>query len=147
MHVTIEPVATLCLAEIEPLVAESERAGWRLVRRLVDEWSAGQNRFDQPVEALLAARHGAELVGICGLNIDPYAADEAIGRVRHLYVAAGWRRRGVGGELVERIVQLSRARFRELRLRTRNPDAARLYERLGFQLRTDIPESSHVLRL
>ena len=32
------------------------------------------------------------LVGVCGLNVDPYLDDPSVGRVRHLYVLVAARR-------------------------------------------------------
>jgi GNAT superfamily N-acetyltransferase len=119
-----------CLAA---LVEESERHGVRFVRRLVDEWASGANRFDGPGEALFVARIAGQVVGVCGLNVDPYAARPAIGRIRHLYVVLAYRRCGVGEALVREIVKAARGRFERLRLSTTNPAAARLYERLGFR--------------
>jgi len=65
------------LTEVPPglfdlLVAESESAGYRLVRRLADEWASGENRFDRPGEALFAAWVDGHLFGTCGLYVDPY---------------------------------------------------------------------------
>jgi GNAT superfamily N-acetyltransferase len=142
-------VARLCdlPAEFDLLVAESEREGWRLLRRLADEWAAGSNRFDRPGEALFAARVGNALVGLCGLNADPYSAEPTVGRVRRLYVRNAFRRRGIGACLVEAVIQLARPRFQSLRARTENPDAGRLYERLGFSVVVDGLECTHALDL
>lgn len=117
------------------------------MRRLVDEWESGANRFDGPGEALFGARVERILVGVGGLTVDPYAASDRDGRVRHLYVRAPYRRQGIGGRLVEAIVDAARGRFDRLRLRTTNPEAARLYERLGFRRRTDVAECTHVMEL
>jgi len=70
-------------AELALLVAESEQAGLSLVRKLVDEWRDGSNAFHRPGEAVFGARVDGRLVGVCGLNVDPYAGDDRIGRVRH----------------------------------------------------------------
>ena len=51
-----------------------------------EEWRTGTNRFDRPDEALFGAWAKGQLVGVCGLNIDPYRGDDRVGRVRHLYV-------------------------------------------------------------
>ena len=128
------------------MVAESERQGFRFVRRLVEEWSSGANRFDRPGEVLFAARAGDDLVGVCGLNVDPYAGDPRIGRVRHLYVLVPYRRAGVGEQLVADVIDSARGRFARLHLRTTGAAAARLYERLGFR---PMPgrHHSHVLEL
>src|SRR5438128_1732301 len=100
------------------LVAESEREGLAFLRRLVKEWESGDNRFDQPGEALFAAVSGDGVVGVCGLNVDPYLPAGRVGRVRHLYVAAGFRRRGIGAGLVAAVILAARGAFDRLRLRT-----------------------------
>jgi GNAT superfamily N-acetyltransferase len=131
----------------DALLTESEQAGLRLVRRLADEWASGVNRFDRPGEVLLGARVGRELVAVGGLNVDPYTREARVGRVRHVYVGAAYRHLGVGRELVAAIVAAARGRFDTLRLSTANPDAARLYERLGFRPRAGDPHCTHVLAL
>lgn len=71
------------------------------VARLRDEWEAGLNRFDATGEALFEALDEIELVGVCGLNPDPYSDDPTIGRVRHLYELPRHRRAGISGALVQ----------------------------------------------
>lgn len=140
------------LTEVPPrlfdaLLTESESAGLRLVRRLADEWASGANRFDQPGEALFAAWMDGRLIGACGLNFDPYTKADGVGRVRHLYVLSAYRRLGVGGRLVGRVVDAARGRFGRLRLSTQNPEAAKLYERMGFARSAGAPDHTHVLEL
>ncbi len=67
------------------LIALSLREDFYAMQRIRDDWDAGTNRFDRPGEIVLEARAGARLVGICGLNRDPYAQSSDVGRVRHLY--------------------------------------------------------------
>src|SRR5438128_45015 len=129
------------------LIAESEQYGFRFIRRLVEEWTSGANRFDRPGEVLFVARIAQQVVGVCGLNIDPYAAGPKVGRVRHLYVLLAYRRRGVGRRLVTEVIQAARSRFDSLRLRTQNAEAAEFYERLGFQRCVDVPDCTHVMEL
>jgi GNAT superfamily N-acetyltransferase len=143
----IERLTDLPAAGFTVLLAESEQAGLGLLRRLADEWANGVNRFDRPGEALFGAWIGRELVAVGGLNVDPYAANPKVARVRHLYVLSAWRRHGIGGRLVTEVVDAARGRFERLHLRTTNPEAARLYERLGFERRNDVPHCSHVLQL
>src|SRR2546425_9742615 len=83
--VAIERLTDLQPERLAPLIAESERHGLRLVRRLVDEWASGANRFDRPGEALFVGRSGEPGVGVSGLNIDRYAAQPSVGRLRQLY--------------------------------------------------------------
>jgi GNAT superfamily N-acetyltransferase len=129
------------------LLSESEQAGSRIVRRLVEEWATGANRFDRPGEALFGGWARGRLVGVCGLNVDPYARDERVGRVRHLYVLSAFRRLGVGRQLVTHVIESARRRFDHLRLRTDNPAAARLYESLGFRPRDWPGDSTHAVEL
>ena len=130
---SIERVTELAPGCFDALLAESEQAGSLIVRRLVDEWASGANRFDRAGEALFAVRIEGRLVGVCGLNVDPYSAEPRLGRVRHLYVLSAYRRRGIGRQLVAEVIAASRGRFDHLCLSTGNPVAARFYERLGFR--------------
>jgi ribosomal protein S18 acetylase RimI-like enzyme len=145
MEVAVVRLFDLPVDAFAPLLAESERERWRLVRRLADEWAAGTNRFDGPGETLLGAWIGGELVGVCGLNVDPYAGDPAIGRIRRLYVLGAYRRRGIGQLLVQAVLRSAHTRFQSLRVRTENAAAARLYERLGFASVNGVPDSTHTL--
>jgi ribosomal protein S18 acetylase RimI-like enzyme len=125
------------LTEIPPtvvgLMMASEAEGLHFLRRLIDDWQIGENRFSRRGEALFAALSHGSLVGICGLNIDPYAGSDRIGRVRHLYVSAEIRRRSVGTDLVRTVIAAAQSTFDRLRLRTTTDPAAKFYESLGFR--------------
>jgi GNAT superfamily N-acetyltransferase len=146
------PTLIEALHDVEPervrdLLVDSEASGSRIVRRLVDEFADRTNRFDRPGEALFAALAAGRLVGVCGLNVDPYAGDDRVGRVRHLYVLTSSRGRGVGRRLVARVIERARGRFDGLRLRTTNPAAASLYMAMGFRPSGEEREFTHVLEL
>ena len=145
--VTVERIVDLAPASLTTLVAEGERSGLRFVRRLTADWASGTNRFDRPGEALYAARINGEIVGACGLNVDPYTAEGRVGRVRHLYVLEAYRRHGVGRQLVAEVIGAARGSFDRLRLRTANPEAARLYEGLGFAPCAGEADCTHALDL
>jgi ribosomal protein S18 acetylase RimI-like enzyme len=146
MPVRVTPLVDFSPSDIQSLIAESEKEGWRFVRQLASDFVSGANRFDGPGETLFAARDDdGSIVGICGLNADPYAAEQSVGRVRRLYVMAAHRRRGIGRLLVEAVVAAASGTFRSLRVRTNNPQAARLYERMGFQAVTDVANCTHRL--
>jgi ribosomal protein S18 acetylase RimI-like enzyme len=147
MPALIEPLREAPAQALGALLAESEQSGLGFVRRLVDEWTSGANRFGRPGEVLLVARTSGRAVGVCGLNIDPYAAEPNVGRVRHLYVLAGYRRLGIGGGLVTAVIEAARGPFDRLHLRTANPAAARLYERLGFRPCAGARNCTHVMEL
>jgi ribosomal protein S18 acetylase RimI-like enzyme len=80
---------------------------------------------------LLVAIDG-RVCGVCGLNVDPLAGSERVGRVRRLYVSAAVRRRGVGSAMMRQLMHDAARRFDELRLRTHDPRAAAFYEAIGF---------------
>jgi GNAT superfamily N-acetyltransferase len=142
--VGIERISDLAAEQVTALVAESEAQGLRFVRRLAEEWASGANRFDRPGEAVFVARDDGR-VGVGGLNVDPYAAEPTVGRVRHLYVLTAYRRLGIGRRIVEEIIEAARGRFERLRLSTSNPEAARLYERLGFHPRAGVAHCTHAM--
>ena len=100
------------------LVALSLREDFAAMQRMREDWDSGTNRFDRPGEVLYEARVGARLVGICGLNRDPYEQADDVGRLRHLYVDPKFRRRGVGRLLVSTIVKVAFCCFVRVRLRT-----------------------------
>jgi ribosomal protein S18 acetylase RimI-like enzyme len=147
VEIVVTRITDLPFGDLVPLLDESEQEGWKLVRRLRDDWAAGTNRFDRAGEALFEARLGESLVGVCGLNVDPHAFDPAAGRLRRVYVLAAFRRRGIGEALVRTAIAAACGRFRVLRLRTGNENAARLYERLGFVATTGEPDCTHRLSL
>jgi ribosomal protein S18 acetylase RimI-like enzyme len=145
--VVIERLHALHPESIKPLVAESEQAGLTFVRRLAEEWASGRNRFDRPGEAFVAATLDGQIVGVCGLSIDPYTSAPRVGRVRHLYVPVEHRHLGVGRQLVVEIIRVARDSFETLRLRTNNPAAARLYELTGFRRCEGEHDCTHIMDL
>jgi SAM-dependent methyltransferase/GNAT superfamily N-acetyltransferase len=143
-----ERLHELPIADLDALVVESEQAGSTFVRRLVDEWVNGANRFDRPGEALFGLRIDGRLIGVCGLNVDPYTDAARVGRVRHLYVLQAFRRHGAGRRLVTEVIDASRGVFDLLRLSTSNPAAAQLYEAMGFRATAgSIEHATHVMNL
>jgi GNAT superfamily N-acetyltransferase len=140
--IRIRPLTTL--DAVGPLLVEAEQQGFEFMRRLVEEWASGANKFDRQGECLLGAFSDGQLLGVSGLNRDPYANTDGVGRLRHLYVLASARRDGVGSLLVHRILQEAQRSFRIIRLRTTTAAAAAFYLRLGF---TSIDEktASHVM--
>lgn len=96
---------------IEALRIEASSAGFRFMEKLTKEWETQTNRFDKPGELLAGAFQNGQLVAIGGLNIDPYAGDITIARLRHLYVLKRIRRQGVASRLARYL--LDKAPIRE----------------------------------
>lgn len=132
MSIQIRRVYDLQLALFQSLIDESVAAGFRHLARLRDEWIAGENRFDQEGEVLFAAESNRKIIGVCGLNRNPYDTASRVGRVRRLYVADSFRRQGVGKALVLNVVAAARPHFTALEVRTHSQEADAFYRALGF---------------
>lgn len=141
----IARVDELPINRFAELLAESEASGYRFLRRVVNEWESGANRFSHTGEALLVAAIDGRWVGVCGLSIDPYLGDPRVGRVRNVYVLADCRKTGIGCQLVEEAIARARGHFDILRLRGEEAGPARLYESLGFRRCRGVPNCTHVL--
>lgn len=135
----------LPLAGLDELAAEARVDGHRFVDRLIDDWQRNINRFDGPGEVLFGAVSGSRLVGIGGLNRDPYAYDRLTGRIRHLYVLREVRGQGFGGAILRALIARASA-FERLRLFTENEAAASFYLASGF-LAVSEQKATHVLDL
>lgn len=127
-------------AGLAAMEREALSEGFGMIARLREEWESGANRFDGEGEILLATFRADTLLGIGGLNRDPYLSDPRVGRLRHFYVMKGQRRTGIGRNLVERILQHATGNFDTVRLWTDR--AGSFYERLGFD-RLDGPKATH----
>ncbi|WP_442601787.1 GNAT family N-acetyltransferase [Paenibacillus sp. KN14-4R] len=146
--VHIEEVQDLLLYDLSEIIEDSIQDGHRHISRLMEEYRNGVNRFNQPDEALFLARADEKIVGICGLNRDPFGVDvKRVGRIRRLYVLADYRRYGIGQLLVETVILKAKGKFETLTLRTDHPIASRFYEALGFEEVTDLVNITHMKRL
>jgi GNAT superfamily N-acetyltransferase len=141
MTFQVQRILELPVEALAEMQSESRLAGFRAIDRLINNWTAKTNRFDCPGEVLLIAQQDVSseftandnrIIGVCGLNYDPYVNSSDIGRVRHLYVMQNSRRQGVGRALVEEIIREAKRNFVRLNVRTTNPIAAQFYQTLGF---------------
>ena len=145
----LERVTQLGPNELDGLVVRSLEEGFKFVQRLRDEYQSGVNRFDQPGEALLLARDAQTVIAVIGLNCDPQA-QPGVMRVRRFYVLPEHRGHGLGQTMLLEVIQLARdAHAKSLELHTDNLQAARFYERNGFQPlnSSHASHSSHRLEL
>ena len=130
---------------LEALRAEAARQGFMFMDRLVSDWASGANTFSCPGECFLGALADDRLVGVAGLNADPYLPKAGVGRVRHVYVLDSWRHKGIGRALVDRLLNEARGFFGEVRLRTDTDGAAAFYIGCGFSQANDAT-ASHSLK-
>lgn len=133
--------------DIQQLSALASGEGLRFVGRLIQDFRSGSNTFGGPGEALFEVRSAGKLIGIGGLNVDPYTPDGSIGRVRRMYVHPQHRGRGVGRALLDAIETHAVGRFDLLRLRTDSEAAGRFYVRAGFSALVGVAQASHGKRL
>ena len=131
---------------LHSLIEESTRVGYNFLQRTIDDWNSGANKFDRPGEKLWGLFLGKDLIGVGGLNIDPYSLIPKVGRVRHLYVREAQRRAGYATLIMNKIMEEACHSFTELRLFTDNPVASAFYEKLGFK-QTGEYKASHFIML
>lgn len=103
------------------------------IQWLKEQWLDGINRFSQPGEAFYVARIDGRLVGVCGLNRDPYDKGSSSGRLRRLYVLPEFRRKGIGRKLVLCALEEARPHFTVANLRTLDDESAAFFVAIGFQ--------------
>lgn len=146
-HIDIACISEIDGVAINHLVKESSPQGFRFVERLIRDYRNGLNCFDKSGEVLLTASSKGVVIGIGGLNRDPYFNDPKVGRLRHLYVGSGWRRCGVGRLLVNRLIHEASRHYYLLALRTDTPAADKFYQKLGFKTHPNWEHTTHHLQL
>jgi N-acetylglutamate synthase-like GNAT family acetyltransferase len=119
------------LPDISNLSAESEREGFRFLRRLIKEFESGENRFDCTGEALFGVFDSGDCIAIGGVNRDPFSSS-GTGRVRRVYVSVNRRSEGIGQKLMNQIEIWSRKHFGALTLFTDTDSASEFYETIGY---------------
>ena len=100
----IQQIEDLMLYEHNYLVQESKEEGFNFLIKLISEYENKINTFNKTGECLYGIFQGEKLIGIGGLNEDPYTENNKIGRVRRFYIAKEYRRKGVGRLLLLRIL-------------------------------------------
>lgn len=110
---------------------EAHDSGYRFIEKLVSRWNEGSDRFGLRGEIFLGVFENEQLLGIGGLNQDPYGLPE-VGRLRHVFVRPTFRQIGVGRIIVNALVKHAQVNFPRVRLNAADQDAAGFYEKLGF---------------
>ena len=113
---------------MEKALGRRGKVGWRdLKGREV------RNEFEQTPGSCFVAKSAGRVVGFVTTGVDSYAS---CGRIVNLAVAASWRERGIGRQLIQRALD----HFRALGLKqakieplTTNPVGQHLYPATGFK--------------
>jgi putative acetyltransferase len=91
---------------------------------------------DPPNAVMLLAEDEGQVVGLAGLLGRPTPGEAHVGALG-ISVDREYRARGLGTRLIDRLLELAPAlglRRIEVEAFANNPDAIRLYERIGFEL-------------
>src|SRR5690554_5761936 len=106
--------------------------GCHILSKLREAYNNESNTFNKQGEVLYIAMLNNNVVGIGGLNQDPYIDEIGFGRVRNLYVMREHRKKGIGKAILQEIIDEAREQFKILGLRTYNQIAAEMYCSYGF---------------
>ena len=117
-------------AGFELLRHAAEGEAFDMLSTLATEWTNGTSRFDRNGEALVAVMDGDILVGMCGIQHDPYLPDAL--RMTRFYVRPSYRRRRVGWQIAAALLERPESQGRTITLQAPHSEAARFWEALGF---------------
>lgn len=116
-----------------PLLAASEAEGWHMLRRLMDEWRSGANRYAQPGESLWAWIDAqGQVIAVGGLNVEPAPGRPGTGRMRRFYVHPAWRHHGLAQRLVAAVLASAQGHFSRLHVNCEGDESAQFWTRCGF---------------
>ncbi len=143
----IQKIQDLMLYEHNYLVQESKEEGFNFLIKLISEYENKINTFNKTGECLYGIFQGEKLIGIGGLNEDPYTENNKIGRVRRFYIAKEYRRKGVGRLLLLRILSDAKKYFNIVVLHTDTEQGDKFYTSSGFVKRTKYVGASHYVNI
>ncbi|MBY5622381.1 GNAT family N-acetyltransferase [Rhizobium leguminosarum] len=131
MTIDIRRIRDRLPQEIADLESAARREGHHHVARLIDDWSAGDIKFERDGESLLGAYVDDALVGIGGMTVDP-AMSGAL-RMRRFLHSSRMRGRGIGRMLALALLDHARCYCIVVTVHAGNDGAAKFWESLGFQ--------------
>lgn len=100
----IQQIEDLMIYEHDYLVQESKEEGFNFLIKLKSEYENKINIFNKTGECLYGIFQREKLIGIGGLNKDPYTENNKIGRLRRFYISKDYRRKGLGNLLLNRLL-------------------------------------------
>lgn len=141
MH--IQQIENLMKYEFKYLVQESKEEGFKFLKKLINEYENELNTFNKSGECLYGIFQGEKLIGIGGLNADPYKENNKIGRLRRFYIAKDYRRIGLGKLLLNKLLSHAEKYFKVVVLHTDTKQGDVFYTANGFVKREVYKRSSH----
>ncbi|MEN1937862.1 GNAT family N-acetyltransferase [Paenibacillus sp. 102] len=100
----MKQIKNLSQVDITHLVEESKKEGFNFLIKLVNEYRNKTNIFNKKGECLYGVFQGEVLIGIGGINQDPYTKAKAVGRLRRFYISKAYRRKGIENLLLKKIL-------------------------------------------
>ncbi|MFJ7762638.1 GNAT family N-acetyltransferase [Bacillus toyonensis] len=143
----IQQIENLMKYEISHLVQDSKEGGFNFLIKLINEYENKINVFNKTGEYLYGIFQGEKLIGIGGLNEDPYTENNKIGRVRRFYIAKEYRRKGLGRLLLVRILSDAKKYFNIVVLNTDTEQGDKFYTSGGFVKGKKYVGARHYLNL
>ncbi|MFD5259927.1 GNAT family N-acetyltransferase [Bacillus wiedmannii] len=143
----IQQIEDLMKYEHDYLVQESKEEGFNFLIKLKSDYENKINTFNKTGECLYGIFQVERLIGIGGLNEDPFTENNKIGRVRRFYIAKEYRRKGLGGLLLVRILNDAKKYFNIVVLHTDTEQGDKFYTSSGFVKGTKYVGASHYLNL
>ncbi|KAB2441143.1 GNAT family N-acetyltransferase [Bacillus luti] len=139
----IQQIEDLMIYEYDYLVQESKDEGFHFLVKLISEYENEINKFNKTVECLYGIFQGEKLIGIGGLNVDPYTENNKIGRLRRFYISKDYRRIGLGNLLLNRLLSHAEKYFQIVVLHTDTKQGNAFYLANGFVRGNIYKGSSH----
>ncbi|WP_142344497.1 GNAT family N-acetyltransferase [Bacillus cereus] len=139
----IQQIEDLMIYEHDYLVQESKDEGFNFLIKLISDYENKINTFNKTGECLYGIFQGEKLIGIGGLNQDPYTENNKIGRLRRVYISKDYRRIGLGNLLLNWLLSHSEKYFKVVVLHTDTKQGDAFYTTNGFVKGELFKGSSH----
>ncbi|MDP7989098.1 GNAT family N-acetyltransferase [Bacillus sp. MHSD_36] len=139
----IQQIEELIKYEHDYLVQESKEEGFNFLIKLKSEYKNKTNTFNKTGECLYGIFRGEKLIGIGGLNEDPYSENNKIGRLRRFYISKDYRRIGLGNLLLKQLLSHAEKYFKVVVLHTDTKQGDAFYIANGFVKGELFKGSSH----
>ncbi len=139
----IQQIEDLMKYEHDYLVQESKDEGFNFLIKLISDYENKINIFNKTGECLYGIFQGERLIGIGGVNKDPYTENDKIGRVRRFYISKDYRRIGLGNLLLNRLLCHAEKYFKVVVLHTDTKQGDAFYTANEFVKREVYKGYSH----
>ncbi|MGE7887036.1 GNAT family N-acetyltransferase [Bacillus cereus] len=127
-----QQIENLMEYEFSHLVQDSKEEGFNFIIKLINEYKNKINVFNKTGECLYGIFQEDTLIGVGGLNEDPYTEDNKIGRSRRFYISRDYRRIGLGNVLLNQLLCHAEKYFEVIVLHTDTKQGNAFYTANGF---------------